>query len=560
MRLSLKLLPLLLILPFVTRAAGSTSDTSGTPLPIPSRQTALYRGVIVDSVVIENRNIFDTASKRHRHFIFQLANKLHYKTRRNVIKREVLVKAGEAFSPELAEETARNLRRCLALYDAWVETKMLANGHLLVRIVTIDEWSLSGGLNISRDGNKTEYRLALAERNLLGNNQYLSAKYIVPSSDDDYVVARFLDRRFLGTPYAVELGYGDNPLGTFRQISFGHPFYDLSQTYSFDLTVATTGGRREIHNDSRLIGWSNNEGDQFKISGAYRMGSYKRKVRISSQYVYRYERSFDKTITNTTTDGRLLAISAFPTDSLYHQVGGGIRLSNLEFAMLKQIDGFGYTEDFVLGQALRAGYARALTSDFQDYVFDIFDLGFSEGYRRGPNLAFLTYQKMFWFRGGKDIRRVTRLSTYYYGRAFTFLTIAARGVYVSDWRADGAEALVVGGRGDIRGFDEFLETGDRKGVFNLEGRFYPNVEILSILFGGAVFADAARTWKSDERLSLKGFYASAGVGLRIALERSLKNRLLRIDLAYSDKNGWQLSIGTDQYFKVQAGSFLLTTP
>jgi len=560
LRLSLKLLPLLLILPFVTRAAGPVSNTSGTQLPVPSRQTARYRGVIVDSIVIENRNIFDTASNRHRHFIFQLANKLHYKTRRNVIKREVLVKAGEAFSPELAEETARNLRQRLALYDAWVETKMLANGHLLVRIVTIDEWSLSGGLNISRDGNKTEYRLAVAERNLLGNNQYLSAEYIVPSSDDDYVVARFLDRRFLGTPYAVELGYGDDPLGTFRQVSFGHPFYDLSQTYSFDLTVATTGGRREVHNDGRLIGWSNNEGDQFKISGAYRIGSYTRKIQISPEYVYRYEQVLDTANLGTTADERGLAHDGFPSDSLYHQVGGGGRLSNLEFAMLKQIDGFGYTEDFVLGQALRAGYARALTSDFQDYVFDIFDLGFSEGYQRGPNLTFLTYQRMFWFRGGKDIRRVTRLSANYYGRAFTFLTIASRGVYVSDWRADGVEALAVGGRGDIRGFDEYLETGDRKGIFNLEGRFYPNVELLSILFGGAVFADAARTWKSDERLSLKGFYASAGVGLRIAIERSLKNRLLRIDLAYSHKNGWQLSIGTDQYFKAQAGSFLLTTP
>ena len=560
MRLSLKLLPLLLILPFISRAADLASDTSGTQLPVPSRQTARYRGVIVDSVVIENRNIFDTASKRHRHFIFQLANKLHYKTRRNVIKREVLIKADEAFSPELAEETARNLRRRLALYDAWVETEMLANGHLLVRIVTIDEWSLSGGLNISRDGNEIEYELSLAEKNLLGNNQYLSAEYIVQSSDDDYIITRFADRRFFGSPYAVQFGYGDNPLGTFRRVSFGRPFYNLLQNYSFDLTVAATGGRREIHSDSRLVGWSNNEGDQFRVSSAYRMGSYTRKVQISSQYFYRYEQLLDTANLGTTEDERDLAHDGFPTDSLYHQVRGAVQLSNLDFIKLRWIDGFGYTEDFVLGQALRVGYARALTSDFQDYVFDIFDLGFSEGYQRGSNLAFLTYQRMFWFRGDKDIRQVTRLSANYYGRAFTFMTIAARGVYVSDWRADGVEALTVGGRGDIRGFDEFLETGDRKGVFNLEGRFYPNLEILSVLFEAVVFADAARTWKPDERLNLKGFYASAGVGLRIALERSSKNRLLRIDLAYSHKNGWQLSIGTDQYFKAQAGGFLLTTP
>ncbi len=558
MRLGLKLL--LLLLPFATRAAGPANDTSGVPLPIRSQQTSHYRGVIVDSIVIENRNIFDTVSKRHRHFIYQLANKLHYKTRRNVIEREVLVRAGEVFSSELAEETGRNLRQRLALYDAWIEIETLPNGHLLVRIVTIDEWSLSGGLNINRDGNETEYRLSVAERNLLGNNQYLSADYNVQPSDDDYIVAGFVDKRFFGGPFAVELGYGDDPLGTFRRISFAHPFYTLSQTSSFDLTVTTTGGRREIPQDSRLIGWSNSEGDQFLARCALRMGSYRQKVQISPQYLYRYEHVLDTANRGTTYDEQNLASNSFPRDSLYHQVGGSVRLSNLDFAILRQIDGFGYTEDFVLGQALQLGFSRAFTKDFQNHIFDILDLGLSEGYRHGPNLAFLTYRKMYWFRGGQNIRRVTTLSTDCFSKVSTFLTIAARGMYVSDWRADGVEALAVGGKGDIRGYDEFIETGNRKGVFNLEGRFYPNLEILSILLGAAVFTDVARTWKTDQRLNLKNLYASVGFGLRIALERSSKNRLLRIDLAYSDRNRWQLSIGADQYFRAQAGSFLLTTP
>lgn len=85
-------------------------------------------------------------------------------------------------------------------------------------------------------------------------------------------------------------------------------------------------------------------------------------------------------------------------------------------------------------------------------------------------------------------------------------------------------------------------------MFNLEGRFYPNIEILSLHLGGVVFTDVARSWRSDEPLKLRDFYGSAGVGLRIALERSSKNRLLRIDAAYSEKYGWQISIGTNQYF------------
>jgi len=553
---------------FIPNPIKATIDTSKTQLgsvcqstdsPFRTlKQPARYQGIIVDSVVIENRDIYDTDSERYRLFVFKLANRLHYKTRQSVIKREILIKAGEKFSPELAEETARNLRHRLSIFDAWVETQILPNGHLLVKIVTIDEWSLSGGINISREGNETKYGLSATERNLLGNNQFLSLKYILQSSDDNYIVARFADNRFLGYPYAVQLGYGDDPLGRFRRISFGHPFYNLLQPFSFDFSVATTSGRREIYSGSRLIGKSQNEGDRTAIYGAYRFGSYKRKIQFNSQYVYRYERSFDKTIAATNKNDSLLAKAVFPSDSLYHQVGVGIRMSNLGFVALTQIDGYGYTEDFVLGQAIQIGFARALTSDFRDYVFDVVDIGFSQGFYLGSNLALFSYHRGFWLHEGRDIRRVTKLSANYYNSSLQFLTIAARGICLSDSRVGGAEALTVGG-GDIRGFDKVFLTGDRKMVFNFEGRFYPKFEIMSVFFRPIVFADLARTWKSNEVFKFRDFYMSSGIGLRLALERSSKSWMLRIDLAYSDINRWQLSIGTNQYFKAQPSSFLLTT-
>jgi len=543
----------------IARCVNGASDISITPVAVSSGSMSRYQGIVVDSIEIENRNIFDADSGQYHHFVFRLANKLHYKTRTNVIRREILVKVGEPFSPELAAETARNLRQRLSIFDAWVEPQMLANGHLLVRVVTIDEWSLSGGLDLNREGNETQYRLVATEKNLLGNNQFLSMEYFVEPSDEDYVVARFMDARFFGAPCAVEVGYGDDPLGKFHRVSFGHPFYNLSQAYSFDITITGTSGRREIHSNSSLIGRSNSEGDQFGIRGSYRIGSYYRKLQINPQYIYRYERTFDRTVLRVSPNDTLLAEAGFPADSMYHQVGLSVRLANLDFITLRQVDGFGYTEDFVLGQALRVGFARALTGKFRDYVFDLFDVGFSQGFHHGPNLAFLTYYRALWFREDRNIRRMARLGLNYYYAATDFLTIATRGRYMSDSKASSAESVVVGGRGEIRGFDETFKTGDRKAVFNLEGRFYPNVKILSVLFAPVLFADVARSWKTGEKVGLKDFYMSGGIGLRIAFERSSKNRLLRIDAAYSDKNGWQLSIGVDQYFKAQHDSFLLTT-
>ncbi len=525
-----------------------------------TRDIHQFRGVIVDSLVIDNRNIYDTESPEYRHFVFKLANRLHYKTHQSIIKWEMLVQVGREFVPELADETTRNLRRRLALFDAWIEAARLPNGRLVVKVVTIDEWSLSGGLNLSRDGNETRYEFSIAERNLLGRNQLLSADYVVQSDDDDYLVARFSDPRFLGSPHTVGLGFGDDPMNTFRYLEFGHPFYSLLQNYSFNVTLGTVGGRREIHNGRVLIGQWSAEGDYAGVDGAYRLGTYHQKIQFSAELDYRYETVSATAIDTADSENRALALAGLPDDSLYYQIGAGIQLSNLNFAALKRIDGFGYTEDFTLGQSLMLTYGRAFDKEFRDHHFDVFDIGVSQGYHFGCNLAFLTYRRTLWFRGDRDIRRLVWMTANYVSQPIPFLTLASRAQYLSDSRANGAEDIVLGGKNDLRGFDQFFRTGDRKAAVSLEGRLFPDLSLLSVLFLPAVFLDGARAWKTEEKFTLRGFYFSVGMGLRVAIERSAKNRLIRIDVAYSEHNGWQLSIGTDQYFQSQESGFLLTTP
>ena len=83
---------------------------------------------------------------------------------------------------------------------------------------------------------------------------------------------------------------------------------------------------------------------------------------------------------------------------------------------------------------------------------------------------------------------------------------------------------------------------------NLEGRFFPNIELLSVMFGSAVFVDLGRAWRHDERFRLSNFERSIGVGLRISLEKSAKTELIRADLAYGQDNAWEFSLSSGQYF------------
>jgi hypothetical protein len=124
-----------------------------------------FVGFIIDSIEIDNREIFDTSEDPYDNFIFRTANKLHVKTRKDVISRELLFEKGERFSVEFAKETTRNLRNRYTIYDSWVEIDKLSDSSILVRVVTIDEWSFAGGFEVSREGNEYRYEISFEERN-----------------------------------------------------------------------------------------------------------------------------------------------------------------------------------------------------------------------------------------------------------------------------------------------------------------------------------------------------------------------------------------------------------
>lgn len=85
-------------------------------------------------------------------------------------------------------------------------------------------------------------------------------------------------------------------------------------------------------------------------------------------------------------------------------------------------------------------------------------------------------------------------------------------------------------------------------MLNLESRFYPNLEFLSIIFGGIVFSDIGRAWARGEATKLNDLEYSIGAGLRISLEKATKSEIIRIDAAVTRYGNWGVAFGTGQYF------------
>jgi len=512
---------------------------------------------IVDSIEIDNRNIYDTSDPQYDNFIFRAANRFHRKTRRHIVEREMLLEVGAPYSAELAAETARNLRQRLPIYDAYVYTDSLPGGGLLVRVVTIDQWSLSGGASFRREANELNYWIGVTERNFLGLNQFVSATYFVEASEADHARLSFADNRLFGRPVRLGVDYSDDPRLRFTGLALSHPFYSLSQRISLEAVFRTVGGRRDVYADDSLIAQSDYDGEQINFGGAFRGGGYRQKALLTLQYKYRREATNARFYMSDDSTHRAQADRSFPVDSLYHEVRLLVGLARVDFIALRQIDGFGYTEDFTLGSVAAFSVARAMNPD--SVVHNALGFALAQSSRLGVGLVTLAGSGRIWFHRGETLRRQLYLTAHYYNPGLDYLTVALRVDYLADWRMARTDDLILGGEGGLRGFGRYFRTGDRRAVLNAEGRFFPDIQLLSVLFGGAAFVDLGRTFRTGESLTGRDFYASVGLGLRVSFERTSRRSLFRCDIAYSEHNGWQLSISSGQYFSAPDDVLALTS-
>lgn len=500
--------------------------------------------LLIDSIEFDNRNIYDTDDDRYRAWYYRWANKLHIVSRERVLQRELLFHVGETFSIQLAEEVTRNLRRRYPLNDAWIETERLESGGLLVRVVTVDRWSLVGGGEVSRDGNETNYIIGLEERNFLGTNRLLLLEYSIYETEKNFVTASFRDIRLFGKPYAFRWDFRGEATNEIHGATLSRPFYNLDQRFAFSLGYNHGGGRKDVYDNGDLIAQSLIDDNSVLAVVEHRWGGYSRKVGLSLEYNYRNVNSRDKLILDPARSNLI----EFAEDSLFHQFGLTLTADYPSFTKEERINRFSYTEDFVLGSNASLSIARAFNSQFDDHFFDLLNSQIGFGHKFGHSIVLANADVSVWFRSKNRIRQLTLLSLRFYNNQISFFTLAFRSRYVSDWRGSGINPLNLGGTSGLRGYDRFFQSGDRLLVTNLEGRFFPGLELLSAQIGGAAFVDAGRTFTEGEPIALHHFNTSVGVGLRISFEKLDKSQLLRIDYALAQNNSWELSFSSGQYF------------
>src|ERR1700690_432310 len=147
--------------------AAKFTDTEHTeievprPPGVPSDAVLQADGAVIGSIQIDIRNIFDRDDARENNNVFMLANHLHLRTKPGAIKAQLLFKSGDRYNGQAIEETERNLRKLIYVYDAHVVPVRYADGKVDIKVITKDVWTLNPGISFSRAGgtNSTGYKL-----------------------------------------------------------------------------------------------------------------------------------------------------------------------------------------------------------------------------------------------------------------------------------------------------------------------------------------------------------------------------------------------------------------
>ena len=515
---------------------------------LPSVQELEAMGAVIGEIRFDKQNVFDVTQPGENKSLFRLANRWHIVTRDSVIQQQLLFNSGDKFSIRLVEESERLLRQNAYLYDASIKPVRYDAGVVDLQVHTRDLWTLMPGVSVSRSGGENRTRVSVSERNLLGRGVSLRLSY-ANNVDRESTSFQYYDKN-LGeswTSMFVEIAdNSDGHTGDIRMIrpfyaldsrrSAGATFYDNSREVSFyELGEEAAEYAADTDLYSAFIGWS--------------AGLQNDWVRRWTAGVVHDDREF------TSVDNGTLP-TLIPADRKLVYPFIGVEWLQDKYESTSNRDQMDRTEDFYLGTRLWASIGYVSESFGSDRNSVVYKFAASKGFGSIDEDALLLSSS---FDGrvddGKSANSKIALNARYYHtmseKRLFFMTLD--GSHGNNLDLDNRTDL--GGDSGLRGYPLRYQTGDSRLLFTLEQRYFTDWYPFKLArVGGAIFADAGRTW-GDSPLGTQpaGWLRDVGFGLRLVPTRASGRDVIHIDVAFPLDG--DASIDKVQFLIESKGSF-----
>jgi hypothetical protein len=498
------------------------------PPGVPSDAVLESEGAVIGSIDIDIRNIFDKSDPRENNGLFNLANHLHLRTKRGAIKAQLLFKSGDRYNPRALEETERNLRKLLYVYDAHVVPVRYADGVVDIKVITKDVWTLSPGFSFGRSGGTNSTAYDVRDTNFLGWGKTIQFTHS-SSVDRTSNTLAYTDPNVFGTRWTAATTYADSSDGHQRALQIAQPFFSLDTRWSANIAALSFDRTVSRYNLGNIVDQFNDNQATYDLSGGISRGlvdGWSRRLLFGMHY--------DQNLFVPTPVTSLPA-NPLPPDRTLSYPYVGFDIVQDDYEKVGDQNEIGRTEDLyfgteVIGQmGLSNGAFGAHTNAIMLSATAV------HGFR-------LPYEQQLFLSGDFSSRvedgRARNLiadggAKYYWRWRTDWLLYAAFSGTITD-SLDPDQQLLLGGDNGMRGYPLRYESGTSRGILTVEQRVFTDwYPFRLVRVGAAAFTDVGRTWGSGVvGNSDPGLLRDVGFGLRIGNTRTGLGNVVHVDLAF----------------------------
>ena len=484
-------------------------------------------GAVIGEVFIHNENIFDLEDPEENKELYRLANKLHIRTKPDVIRQQLLFKTGDSYSQRLIDESARILRSARYLYDASVEPVAFKDGRVDIAVTTRDVWTLNPGLSFTRTGGENTVGVELEELNLLGTGTDLELSH-VSGVDRDSNMIEYKDRHVFDSWVRVRAAYADNSDGSFKALEVERPFYALDSRWTAGVFVQDDEHIEPLYDLGKVV-------EEFSSRRKFATAFWGWSDGLRNGWVRRWR------VGATYDESEFGEIPGAPPPNLVPENRKlvypwlGFELVQNDFDKFRNHDQIGRTEDFHLGARLSAlvGYAdQAYSADRSAWIFSA---RASHGSGSGSRSALLLSGAVQGRLESGELRNaiLDGALRYYVRQSERRLFFATLEGSVGR-ELDLDTQILLGGDNGLRGYPLRYQGGEARALLTLEQRYFTNwYPFRLVRVGAAAFIDIGRTWgESPVSTPSLGVLKDVGIGLRLGNSRSGLGNIIHIDLAF----------------------------
>lgn len=530
-----RIAPFLLALGLLVPAGAAAAPPEGGELPaarctpqgVPPNAELEAAGATIGEIVVCAEEIFDLSDPAESGWIYRAADKVHRKTRRPVVERQLLFRSGEPYRAALLAESERLLRAQNTFYSARVLPIRFRDGVVDVGVTTRDNWSLKPSISYRRTGGTNKLRFDVQESNFLGWGKDVTIAR-EENVDRTTLLLRYRDPQLFGTRMRLETSYSDNSDGRFALFDLRLPFFALDSRRAFgaylydgslDVDRYELGEVRDSFHrrDEYVEGW-------IGVSPGL-IGSSTRRLRLGF--------TFDESEFSATPE---YPDAPIPENRKLSYPWVSLQWLEDRYVVERDVDRIDRPEDLNLGwnAAGRLGWSSRQWGADRDAL--VFEAAAARGWRASPRqLLFPSAALRGRLDSGRPDPLLASLGLRYHLRLPRAQALYAAASFDFARNLESDQQLLLGGDTGLRGYPLRYQEGDRRALFTLEQRWYGSREILRVVrLGAAAFVDVGRAWFAGQPPGPadRGWLTDLGVGLRIAPSRSAHANVVRLEVAF----------------------------